>query len=138
MIEVLTAIVVLSFLVERALAVLFENRWFVEKFASRGIKEPISVLVAFAICRSWDFDAISIILTSDHTRAWGHLVTPGIIAGGSKASLKLFHDVLDIRSTADWGTRAEENGRHQGRWLALSGALTRVLAQPWARALRAS
>jgi hypothetical protein len=101
LLEVMLAIVVLSFLVERALAVLFENRWFVERFDSKGVKEPISVLVALGICRYWDFDAVSVILTRDKTHFLGHLVTAGIIAGGSKASVKLFHDVLNIRSSAE-------------------------------------
>jgi hypothetical protein len=101
LLEVLFAIVVLSFLLERALAILFENRWYVKRFGGKGIKEPITVLVAFMICRHWDFDALSVLLVKETTQVWGHLVTAGIVAGGSKASLKLFHDVLDIRSSAD-------------------------------------
>lgn len=101
LLDVMTTVVVLSFLVERALAVLFENRWFVDRFDSKGVKEPISVLVAFAICRYWDFDAVSVILMRERTHFFGHLVTAGIIAGGSKASVKLFHDVLNIRSSAE-------------------------------------
>jgi hypothetical protein len=101
LLDVMTTIVVLSFLVERALAVLFENRWFVDRFDSKGVKEPISVLVAFAICRYWDFDAVSVILMRERTHFFGHLVTAGIIAGGSKASVKLFHDVLNVRSSAE-------------------------------------
>jgi len=30
----------------------------------------------------------------------GELLTGAVVAGGSKASLKLFHDVLDVRSSA--------------------------------------
>ena len=51
-IEVLAAIVVLSFFVERALALLFEHKWFVARFRNRGLKEPISFLVALAIVGS--------------------------------------------------------------------------------------
>lgn len=35
-IEVLAAIVVLSFFVERALALLFEHKWFIARFRNRG------------------------------------------------------------------------------------------------------
>jgi hypothetical protein len=101
LLDVLFAVVVLSFFVERALAIVFENRWFVAKLGGKGIKEPITLLVAFAICRRWDFDALSIVLAKQATQTWGHLVTAGIIAGGSKASIKLFHDVLDVRSNAE-------------------------------------
>jgi hypothetical protein len=55
----LLSIIALSFLVERALAVLFENRWFVERYTCKGLKEPITVLVAFGVCRFWDFDAFA-------------------------------------------------------------------------------
>ncbi len=84
LLNVMLVIVLLSFLLARALAVVFENRWFVERFDSKGVKEPISVLVAFAVCRYWDFDAVSVILPRDRTHFLGHLLTAGIIAGGSK------------------------------------------------------
>lgn len=99
--EVLGAIVLMSFFVERALALLFENRWFVDRFTGRGIKEPVTFAVAFAVCRNWDFDALSVILVREKTQLWGHLVTAGIVAGGSKASLKFFHDVVGAMSTAE-------------------------------------
>jgi hypothetical protein len=34
-------------------------------------------------------------------RVWGYLITAAIIAGGSKASLKLFQDLLKVKSTAE-------------------------------------
>lgn len=99
--EVLGVIVLLSFFVERALALLFENKLFVDRFGSRGIKEPITVLVAFGVCRYWDFDALSVILVKEKTQFWGHLLTAAIVAGGSKASIKFFHDVLGAMSSAE-------------------------------------
>jgi hypothetical protein len=98
--EVLMTIVVLSFLVERALAIPFEHRLLVGRLAKKGLKEPITVAVAFLICRRWDFDALSVILVRETTQIWGHLLTAAIIAGGSKASIKLFHDVLGTMSNA--------------------------------------
>jgi hypothetical protein len=42
-----------------------------------------------------------VILVREHTQFWGHLLTGAVVAGGSKASIKLFQDVLGIRSTAE-------------------------------------
>lgn len=99
--EVLVAIVVLSFFIERALAVVFESRWLVHRLSKKGLKEPISFLVSFLVVRHWDFDAFSIIFTKEHTQLWGHVLTAGIVAGGSKASIKFFHGVLGAMSTAE-------------------------------------
>lgn len=98
--EVLAAIVVLSFILERALAVLFESRFFIERFDGAGIKEWIAAGVCIAVCVYWKFDAVSMIVLTDHTNLFGEIVSGAVIAGGSKASLKLFHDVLDVRSSA--------------------------------------
>lgn len=101
LLNVLFAIVVLSFLVERALAILFENRWYVQRLGGKGLKEPIALLVGFAVCKQWNFDAMTSLLGGGSTKFWGYFITAAIIAGGSKASLKLFHDVLDVRSDAE-------------------------------------
>ena len=98
--EVLVAIIVLSFFVERALAIAFENRWFVEKLAGKGLKEVIAFALAFAICRGWDFDAVSVVILAGKTNAIGHAITAAVIAGGSKASIKLFQDVFGAVSNA--------------------------------------
>ena len=43
--EVLTAIIVLAFVLERALAVLFESRLFVKRFEGKGVKEWVAAAV---------------------------------------------------------------------------------------------
>ena len=98
--EVLAAIIVLSFVVERALALVFEHRLFVKYLDQSGLKEVIALGVSVGVCIGWHFDALSMIVLSDHTRRLGEVLTGGVIAGGSKASIKLFHDVLNIRSSA--------------------------------------
>lgn len=136
-IEALVGIIVLSFLVERAGALLFESRWWIGRFedariskqrqyiqkpASSGdaqddknviplspkelpgqkypLKELLGFVLALVICKAWDFDAVSIILLSEHTRLIGVVVTAAIVAGGSKGSIALFQDVLGIMSSA--------------------------------------
>jgi len=98
--EVLAAIVVLSFVLERALAVVFESRQFIRAFDGKGVKDWIAAAVCIAVCFFWKFDAVSMIILSDHTTPFGEIITGALLAGGSKASLKLFHDVLDARSSA--------------------------------------
>ncbi len=98
--EVLATIVVLSFFLERALAILFESRVFIKRFEGKGLKEWIAAAVCVVVCIIWKFDAISMIVLTDRTTVFGEIVTGAVIAGGSKASLKLFHDVWDVRSSA--------------------------------------
>ena len=98
--EVLATVVVMSILLERALAILFEYRPFVQKFDGAGVKEPIALIAAFLVCRFWDFDAVSMIILQEQTHVFGQVVTAAIIAGGAKGSIKLFRDVMDWRSKA--------------------------------------
>ena len=98
--EALGGIVVLAFLLERSLALFFENRRLVRRLEGQGVKELIAFVVALAVCVRWRFDAVSIIVLSEHTTYLGEAITAGVIAGGSKASVKLFRDVLGFRSSA--------------------------------------
>jgi hypothetical protein len=81
--------------------VLYENRWFLEKTKGHSLKEFITFGVSLAVCRHWDFDALSVLLVKDKTMLRGHIITAAIMAGGSKASIKFFQDVLDIKSNAE-------------------------------------
>jgi len=99
--EMLVAVVILSILLERALSVVFESRLFLDSKADqKGVKEMVALAVAFAVCRYWDFDAVSAVLLTERTHLGGHFITAGVIAGGSKGSIKLFRDVMGFKSTA--------------------------------------
>ena len=98
--EVLTVVIVLAFLLERALALIFEHRLFVARFDQKGLKEPIAFLVALLVCWRWDFDAVSSILLTEKTTVLGKVITAGVIAGGSKASVKLFRGMMGAKSQA--------------------------------------
>ena len=98
--EVMVAIVILAFFLERALALLFEHRLFLKHFKGRGLKEVIALGIAYVICSRWQFDAISLVVTSEHVTRTGELITAAVIAGGSKASMRLFHDLMGARSSA--------------------------------------
>lgn len=98
--EVLVAIVILAFLLERALAVLFESRFFIKRWKEKSLKELIAFVVAVLACWYWDFDAVSMIFLKEKVTLLGVIVTGGIVAGGSKGSIKLFRDVMGFKSTA--------------------------------------
>ena len=99
--EVLIAIIVLSFLIERALAPLFESRFFINRFKEKSLKELIAFVIGGLVCWYWDFDAISMVFLKSEVTIWGAIITGAIVAGGSKASIKLFKEVMGIRSAAD-------------------------------------
>ena len=100
LLEVMAAVVVLSFVVERGLALIFEHRWYVARFKQTGLKAPIAFGVSLLICINWDFDLVSVLLKSEAVGFVGMLLTAGVIAGGSKASIKLFRDLMDVQSDA--------------------------------------
>ncbi len=96
--EVLGAIIVLAFFVERALSLVFEHRLFVARFSGKGVKEFIAFGVSALICVRWQFDALSVIILDHEPDPVGYFVTAAVIAGGSKASIKLFHDLMNVKS----------------------------------------
>lgn len=98
--EVLAAIVVLAFLLERALAVVFESRLWVNSRMDRSVgKEAIALLLGGGICYVWKFDAVSMVILSDKTTLFGEILTGAVIAGGSKASIRLFRDWMQVGSS---------------------------------------
>jgi hypothetical protein len=98
--EVLATVVILSFFLERALALFFENRRLLLLLNRSGMKEWIALVVALILCTYWDFDAVSMIVLKEKTTFIGYLLTAAVIAGGSKGALKLFHDVMNVKSSA--------------------------------------
>ncbi len=98
--EVLVAIVILAFLLERALAVLFESRFFKKRWKEKSLKELIAFVVAVLACWYWDFDAVSMIFLKEKVTLLGMVITGGIVAGGSKGSIRLFRQLMKIKSTA--------------------------------------
>ncbi len=98
--EVVATIALVAVMIERALSLIFENRAFVTRLQGSPVKEVIAFAVSAAVCVWWHFDAVSTILLTDHTSYPGELITAAVVAGGSKGSVKLFRDVLGVRSTA--------------------------------------
>lgn len=98
--EAIALVIILAFIVERVLALLFESRWFIERVDRPGVKELLAAALSVTVCIAWKFDALSIIILTPKTTMPGYILTGLLIAGGSKASIKLFHDLLNVKSTA--------------------------------------
>jgi hypothetical protein len=126
-ISAILKVAIISILVERALSVLFESRFFISKTSEkvktdvdkradgalevtetivqskRGfLKEFIALAVSITVACYYQLDIIKDIY-GDPARDcnWvGYIITGGIIAGGTKGSIKLFRDVFNIMSTA--------------------------------------
>ncbi|NQT03627.1 MAG: hypothetical protein HQ580_16480 [Planctomycetes bacterium] len=109
--EVLVAIIVLAFLIERALAVLFESRFFINRWKERSLKELIAFVVSVLACLYWDFDAVSMIFLKEKVTILGMVITGGIVAGGSKASIRLFRELMQVKSTAQKLKEQAEDGK---------------------------
>lgn len=99
--EVLVAIIVAAFLMECALSIVFENRLYINKLKDKGLKEFISFALGIVIALFWEIDAFSMIFLKESVTIPGMVITGAIIAGGSKGSVKLFRDLMKIRSTVE-------------------------------------
>jgi hypothetical protein len=98
--EVLGLVVVLSLFLERALALLFEWRVFIDRRGSQGLKEPIAFAAAALVVIFYQFDALAVVFSNEQPSYVGYVITAGIVAGGSKGSVKLFRDLLGWKSEA--------------------------------------
>lgn len=113
--EVLIMIVILAFLLERALALLFETRVFINHVKGKSLKELIAFVVAALVCLFWDFDALSMIFLKSEVTIYGAVITGAIVAGGSKASIKLFRDILGFKSTAEAARQTAQEAEKKGK-----------------------
>ena len=109
--EALGGIVVLSLVVERALAPILEWRPVLLATKDKGIKEPIAVIVSVATVIYIEFDALAIMFSGESNSWIGYLITGLVVAGGSKGSIKLFRDYLGWQSTARKEYELEEKHR---------------------------
>jgi hypothetical protein len=111
--EVLAAIVIMAFLLERALSVLFESNCFVKYMQGKNWKELIAVVVCVGVCLKWNFDALSMIFLQEKTTLLGMVITGAIVAGGSKGSIRLFKEAMGIMSEAEY-YRIQAKEKSQG------------------------
>ena len=87
-------LVILSLVIERSLALVFEHQRVSEILQGKGLKEFIAFCVCFAVCSTWKIDIFSSILSHSEPKTFGIVLTAMGVSGGSKASIKLFQDVI--------------------------------------------
>ena len=93
-------LVILSFLIERALYFVFDYSRWRDKIEGKGVRAPVAFLVSWLICWWHDFDAFAPVLDPEGATQLGIFLTALVVAGGSAAAIKLFQDVLGFGRTA--------------------------------------
>jgi hypothetical protein len=97
---ILWTLVVMSVFIERALSVVFEHRAYLRYFDEKGLKELISFLASLIACYAYRFDAFGLLMGRADAGLVGLVLTAAVVAGGSKASMSMFHQLLNVRSAA--------------------------------------
>lgn len=95
----LAKLVILSMLLERSLAVLFDYRW-LRPISGYGLKVPIAILTSWIICYSYQFDILSQLFEPNQVTALGLFMTALIIAGGSAGAITLFQSIFKFSRDA--------------------------------------
>jgi hypothetical protein len=105
---VLLIFLVLSIVFESALTPIFNWRFFLTHFDGKGLKTPVTIILALLVFWNYDLDIFSDLLVAlGYTAAksfWGQVLTALLIAGGSNGILQIFIK-LNIR---DPGQRKKE------------------------------
>lgn len=109
----LTKLVVLSIIIERGLAFIFEHDWFVrlttvkesqlsdqEKSAVKskipGLKGIIALFTSVGICMYYEFDIMSALFANNVKDEIGIFLTGITVAGGSAGAIAIFQGFLNI------------------------------------------
>jgi hypothetical protein len=109
--EVLVKFLVLSVVFEVALTPVFNWRIFLRYFDGKGLKTPLTIILAFLMFWGYRLDIIRDILvalnyTDPGITFWGQVITAMLIAGGSDGVFRVFTK-LGIRNPAE----AEEKAK---------------------------
>ena len=104
--EALALVIVLAFVLERCLALVFESKFFIHfsqnqeaKPVPKGdYKAPIAFVLAVLTCLLYQIDIVAALMSHSHPSVFGAVISGGLVAGGSKASIKLFRDILGVYS----------------------------------------
>lgn len=109
--DILIKFLVLSVIFESALTPIFNWRIFLEYFDERGLKTPITVILALLTFWIYDLDIFREVLVAfglpDKSGFVGKVITALLIAGGSNGVLTIF-DKLHIRDLKARKEKADE------------------------------
>lgn len=109
----LLKVVVLSMVIERAFAFIFEHAWFDRLFNKSipdpedktktirvskipGIKGLLALGSAIAICHKNSFDVLSAIFNRPASDQFGVIITSFVVAGGSAGAIAIFQGFLNL------------------------------------------
>jgi hypothetical protein len=99
--EILFVFLVLSIVFESALTPIFNWRVFLARFDEKGLKTPITVILALIVFRSYGLDIIKDLLDAlghPADKSWGgQILTSFLIAGGSDGIFRIYSK-LNIRN----------------------------------------
>lgn len=112
LVQILVLFLLLSVIFEAAMTTVFNWRWFAKRFEGRGVKTPLTVLVALVIVNSFEVDLVSRILNvvgnGEHGATFsGQVLTALLIAGGSDGIYRVFTR-LGIRNSAERAAKAAQ------------------------------
>ena len=96
----LAKLVVFAMLLERALVLIFDYRWYKAKLDGFGLKVPISFLTSWLICNYYKFDVLSALFEPNKPTGMGVFLTAAIVAGGSAGAITLFQGVFKFSKEA--------------------------------------
>lgn len=90
----LATLVIMAFLLERALALVFDHDWFRKIPECSRYKPIIAFAVSWIVCWFYSFDVLAALLEPEGVTWVGTLITAGILAGGSAAAVQLVQQIL--------------------------------------------
>ncbi|MBI1957117.1 MAG: hypothetical protein HYS44_01510 [Candidatus Niyogibacteria bacterium] len=108
-IETLTYLSALVIMIERGLAMFFENRWLAKFLSGKGLKGPVVILVSFFVAKWANFD-VFVFLFDHKASVVGLILTALLIAGFSAAQHQLIAQKFGIKSKAL--IESEKNGEN--------------------------
>ena len=94
----LTMLVILSLVLERALAVFFEWGVWRDWISERHLRAPVAFVASYWVCIWADFDVLAVMFAKSGGYSgdfsFGTFATAAVVAGGSKGAILLFQGVL--------------------------------------------
>lgn len=110
----LVKVVIFAMLLERGLYFIFDYTLWRDRIEGRGIKAPVALGAAWAICWWYDFDVLAVLLDPEaNATDLGIFITATIVAGGSAGAIVLFQDVLKFTRSARADIQALQKQRQE-------------------------
>ena len=101
----LSKLVILALLLERALVMVFDYRWYKKYLDNKGLSAPIAYAVSLLVYWSCRLDVLSDPFEPGKPTAMGIAITSSVVAGGSAGAITLFQGVLGLSKEAQTAQR---------------------------------